>query len=245
MHPTEDELIEVLSGEADTGVREALELHVRNCAECRQVWDELNAALTMVGESVPEPPSGFERIVWARVRDAVAEPTSVMSGWRQWLPAGVLAASVLAGAWIAGTGRAQDAARRDPAVGAEVRAESPFNERVLYAALDDHLRQAEALLVELRNAPDRAGLAVERVIADDLVAAGRLYRATAEYTGHHGLVSMLDELEPVLVEVARAPVQIDSGRREWLRERIEEDALLFKVRAVTNDIRDRVVNPVD
>jgi hypothetical protein len=63
---------------------------------------------------------------------------------------------------------------------------------------------------------------------------------TAEDTGHPRLVQMLDDLEQVLVEVARSPERINSNDRAWLRTRIEDDALLFKVRAATSDIRERV-----
>ena len=94
--------------------------------------------------------------------------------------------------------------------------------------------------IELRNAPDVDALNVERVTADDLIAAGRLYRQTAEYTGHAGLVRMLDDLEPVLVEVARGADRMAERDRQWLRTRIEDDNLLFTVRAVNSDIRERV-----
>ena len=254
MHPTEDDLIDALMGDGDADGRARLEAHVHSCDDCRRSWDDLAAALTMVSDTVPEPPAGFERVMWARVSSAIAlepsPPLRLRSGWRQWVPAGVLAASVLAGAGIAGmnAGRVApapettSAAARTPVTGAS---EPQLNELVLYTALNEHLQKTAALLVELRNAPDRAGLEVERVMADDLVVAGRLYRATAEYTGNYTLVSMLDDLETVLVEVARSPDRIDPRSRQWLRTRIEEDSLLFKVRAVSNDLRERVANPAD
>lgn len=254
MHPTEDDLIDALMGDADADGRARLEAHVLSCDDCRRAWDDLTAALTMVSDTVPEPPAGFERVMWARVSRAIAlepsPPLRLRSGWRQWVPAGVLAASVLAGAGIAGMTAGRVAPVEETAsagAGATTlgTSESGMNELVLYTALNEHLQKTAALLVELRNAPDRAGLVVERVMADDLVAAGRLYRATAEYTGHYSLVSMLDELETLLVEVARSPERIDPQNRQWLRTRIEEDSLLFKVRAVSNDLRERVANPAD
>jgi hypothetical protein len=71
------------------------------------------------------------------------------------------------------------------------------------------------------------------------VASGRLYRATAEQTGNRALAAVLEDLEPVLVEVARGPEQVDTQTARALRERIDDDGLLFKVRAVTTDARDR------
>jgi hypothetical protein len=110
-------------------------------------------------------------------------------------------------------------------------------QRVLYTALDSHFESTERLLVELRNASDREDLDVERLVADELVAAGRLYRLTAEQQGFSGLVRVLDELEPVLVEVARSRPELDRRERTWVRTRIAEDDLLFKVRAATYEVR--------
>jgi anti-sigma factor RsiW len=251
MHPSEDDLIDALMGDADADGRARLEAHVHTCDDCRRAFEDLAAALTMVSETVPEPPAGFERVMWARVSSAIAlEPSPGRMSWRQWVPAGVLAASVLAGAGIAGmtSGRMAPAvetavvATGTPVTGAS---QAELNEAVLYTALNEHLQKTAALLIELRNAPDRAALAVERVMADDLIAAGRLYRSTAEYTGNYMFVNVLDDLETVLVELARSPERIDPQSRQWLRTRIEEDSLLFKVRAVSNDLRERVANPVD
>jgi hypothetical protein len=125
------------------------------------------------------------------------------------------------------------------AANADLTADLNQDERVLFTALDEHLQQAEALLVEVRNAPDRDSLSLERTTAEDLVSAGRLYRQTAEYTGQAGVVRMLDDLEPVLVEVARSPQRIGEQDRQWLRTRIDDDNLLFKVRAIATDIRER------
>jgi hypothetical protein len=49
---------------------------------------------------------------------------------------------------------------------------------------------------------------------------------------------MLDDLEPVLVELARSPDRIDDQEREWLRARITDDNLLFKVRAMSTDLKE-------
>jgi hypothetical protein len=241
-HPTDDELIEHFCGEADSIGRARIEAHIVECGRCQRAWSDLTAALTMVNDAVPEPPEHFERVIWARVRLAIAEPVRAPWTWRQIVPVGALAAAVIIGVAISGIGRTGSPAPEAVSADADAAADVRQTERVLYAALDQHLQQAAALLVELRNAPDRDVLGLERTTADDLIADGRLYRQTAELTGHERLVRMLDELEPVLVEMARSPEAIDPRNREWLRTRIDEDNLLFKVRAVTNDIRERVAH---
>lgn len=244
MHPSEDELIQHLCGEDDAADRARLQAHLDTCAECRLACEEITGALTMVNEAVPEPPDGFERVMWARVQQVIAnEPRLARWSWRQWVPAGALAAATIIA--VLAVGRTPEAPA--PIAGATQAAANANNNeddprlraRVLYTALDSHFQQTEMLLVELRNASEGDTLEFERMSADDLVAAGRLYRQTAEFAGYRNLAQVLDELEPVLVEMARSPEQMNAQERAWLRNRIEEDALLFKVRAATNDIRER------
>jgi hypothetical protein len=239
-HLTDDELIEHFCGEADRDGRARLEAHLGECDDCRRAWEDLVATLTMVDEGVPEPPDGFERVVWARVQAALDQPRAVWS-WRQFVPAGALVAAVVIATIVARPQRTADQAETG-LIQADAGMANP-NERVLYAALDEHFQQTEALLVELKNAPDRDDLGVERVAADDLLAAGRLYRQTAAFTGNARLVRVLDELEPLLVEVARGPERFDQDDREWMRARIDQDDLIFKVRVATSDVRARVERP--
>src|SRR5262249_17515374 len=114
-------------------------------------------------------------------------------------------------------------------------------ERVLWSAAEDHLEQTEVLLVELMNSrsPNPEDFGFARLAADDLVASGRLYRQTAEQSGDLRLAGVLEDVESALVEVARSPERIGKKDYELLRARISGDNLLFKVRAVSNEIRER------
>ncbi|HXT70660.1 MAG TPA: hypothetical protein VN700_12940 [Vicinamibacterales bacterium] len=245
-HPTEDELIQHLCGEDGPRDRERIQDHLASCAECQVACAEITGALTLVNESVPEPPDGFERIVWAHVQQQIAVlPVPSRWTWRSLVPAGAVAALAVAGIAIASrpamTPKADvDVALAEPSAPALPGGQASTRDLVLYTALDNHFRQTEMLLVEVRNASDRDSLDYERMSAQELITAGRLYRMTAEDGGHPRLVQMLDELEPVLVEVARGQGRPSKNDRAWFRARIDEDALLFKVRAATNDIRERV-----
>ena len=247
-HPTEDELVEHLSGDSERLGRQRIEGHLVACDECRRSAEEINAALMLVDTSMPEPPAGFERVMWARIQQALEaappQPWYASLSWRQWLPIGSFAALTVVGIGLAmrpATAPATPAADEPPQVLAS--ADDDVQRRVLYTALDDHFQQTEMLLVEVRNASERDVLALESATADELISAGRLYRQTAEYTGQQGVVQVLDDLEPVLVEMARSPEGVTPSARQWLRTRIEDDALLFKVRAAATDARERVSNP--
>ena len=50
---------------------------------------------------------------------------------------------------------------------------------------------------------------------------------------------MLEDLERVLVDVAGGPEHMNAKDLKSLRARIEDDNLLFKVRALTTAVRER------
>ena len=78
-----------------------------------------------------------------------------------------------------------------------------------------------------------------RLVAEQLVADSRLYRQTAEATGDVALSELLDEIERVLTEVAASPQSGSSRDLADVRRRIESRDLLFKVRVVSSEIRER------
>ena len=247
-HPTEDELVLHYYGEAPTEIRSATEDHLAACSSCAEAWRDLNMVLGAVtAVPVPEPPEGFERVMWARIsRELPARRT----GWfhPRLAVVGALAAALVA--VVAGTVTWITLATRTSSVNTPVVADgaagaggTDAQERVLLTALPEHLSQLEILLVEVMNAqPTTAeadGWTFQRTTADELVASGRLYRQTARQTGEMQVANMLEDLEGVLVEVATTPDTADRRDVDFLRARIEDDALLFKVRAVASDIRGR------
>ena len=240
-HSTDDELILHFYGEHAPADRARIDAHLGSCAQCQSLWDEIGRTLTVAGDAdVPEPPAHFERVMWARVSAALPPRTSPWS-WRALVPLtsfGALAiALALGGRTPAPEAPAAETAQATPSPDVEA---FEARERALFTALDGHLAQTEMLLIELMNGPDRAtsDFGFARTTAEDLVASGRLYRATAESTGHRRVAAVLDDLEPVLVEVARSPEQVNSETVRSLRERIDDEGLLFKVRAVTTDRND-------
>ena len=118
----------------------------------------------------------------------------------------------------------QAACRRPPP--RVVAAGTQMRERVLLADLGDHLDRSEAMLVELVSGEGgAAAISAERGRAEQLVSDNRLYRQTAAATGNRGLVTVLDELERVLVDIAASPdvvsvTDVDEVRRQIRRKRI-------------------------
>jgi hypothetical protein len=258
-HPNEEDLILHFYGERPEA-EATIDEHLGICPSCQTTWTELRGTLQLVDDApVPEPPAGFERVMWAKVQQRLSSETaenhlrggltkSVKPPLRwNFAPLAMAATVLLAvalGAYVTrqlsspGTaGTTGAAANLGPVSSADV---ARGRERVLLTALDDHFQQSELLMVELLNSPETSGsLAFERATADDLIDSGRLYRVTAQQNGNVRLAAMLEDLELVLVEIARSPEQLDKKDLRSLRARIEDDNLLFKVRAVSQQIHDR------
>jgi hypothetical protein len=246
-HPTDDDLTLHAYGENVADERTAVNRHLAECAACARIWREIDALRHLTDAAdVPEPPADFEAAVWARLAPALPAPSL-----GRWTPPKV----VLVTAWAASIGAIVVAghmavtrvAAPPPSATATATATTPaagaesLRQRVLLTALDDHLSQTEMLFVELMNAPDHetSARAFERATADDLLRSGRLYRATAAETGDRRLTDVLDQVQTILTEVAHGSDAPDPADLTTIRARIDHDDLLFKVRAVTNDIRDR------
>jgi hypothetical protein len=116
-----------------------------------------------------------------------------------------------------------------------------MRERILLVDLSDHLDRSQRVLVELVSAEGAgaASLAGERNRAEQLVVDNRLYRETASATGDASIVELLDQLERVLVEVAASPSDLSPKEMDEVRRRIDSGSLLFKVRVVSSDLRER------
>jgi hypothetical protein len=186
---------------------------------------ELSALDTLA--QAPEPRPGLEGRMWARVA-----PSLVPRQRRAWLPllAGAAALALVVAAFL--VGRAMRPTPDESAVASGLQALPPeARERVLQAALADHLEASQRLMLEVVNAPETVG--DERVWAERLLGANRLYRRAAERAGQHRVAALLLELEPVLTELANTPASLDGrGAREQIRDR----DLLFKVRVTRNNL---------
>ena len=116
-----------------------------------------------------------------------------------------------------------------------------MRERILLSDLGEHLDRSQMALVELVSADENAtgDISGDRSRAEQLLADSRLYRQTAEETGDVALSELLDEIERVLTDVAASPQAGSSRDLADVRRRIESRDLLFKVRVVSSEIRER------
>ena len=240
MHLTEDELVLHYYGELEASDDVRVGTHLTSCASCHDNLRQLQRVLAVVDESAlagPDLPGHFERTVWARLEPNLQR---TRGGWASWF---LLSPGRLA--WIATVvllvGAAFMAGRLLPRSPDGAVSAGDLRERILLVDLGDHLDRSQMVLVELVSADDENAVDIsgERTRAEQLVTANRLYRQTALATGDAAIVDLLDELERVLVDLAASPEELSPARLKEVQQRIESRSLLFKVRVVSSDVRQR------
>jgi hypothetical protein len=181
--------------------------------------------------------SGFSRTNEVRLK---ADTTTPDTTWSFELPRWALAASVAAlavGSFA--LGRVWDIPTTSPHV--PTNEVSELSERMLRSEVEEHLERSQRVFVELVNADDSAPvrLASDRERAADLVAAGRLYRRSAEEMGDADTRDLLEDVERVLVEIANGPEVESSNDLSEVRARITDQDLIFRLRVMTAGMQAR------
>lgn len=241
-HLNDDDLVLHYYGEMARADEARAESHLEACPDCRANYARLQRVMAFV-DAAPavDAPDGFERIAWARLEPALRADRRGWWGSLLLTPAYLAFAAgilVLVGAaFMAGRMLPRTPARTETSA----KAADKVRERILLVDLGEHLDRSQMVLVELVSADDKGSVDIssERARAEQLVAANRLYRQTALSTGDTATASVLDELERVLVDVAASPSTMSQEELDSVRRRIESKELLFKVRVVSSQVRER------
>jgi len=244
-HCSEDDLILYYYGE---GGRPAdVERHLDACAVCRAQYQSLCETLALVAQpEVPARSDDYGHAVWLRIRQQL--PEREVRWWQRVmmplppfatrLAVAGAALLVVAAAFLAGRMSPRPAA--PASVASHTDADAARRERVRLGALGDHLERSERLLVDLVNdRPDDVDIADEQAWATELVASNRLYRDAAVSAGDQTSAAVLDELERNLLDIVHAPSKLTATELTDIRSRLEAAALLFKVRILHDELRDR------
>jgi hypothetical protein len=236
-HLNEDELVLHYYGESsDAGI----EPHLETCEACRANLESLTRVLdAMDGLEAPEPSAAYGSRVWHRIAPQLGQTRE--GWWEGWfrpnrLVAAAAMATLLIGAFLAGR-----VSQRRQMAGLS----APVRERIMMVAVGEHLDRSQMILVELVNNESKGTVDIseEQRRAEDLIGENRLYRQAALKSGDRAVSSVLDELERVLLEVAHSPSKLDSAEFEQVRQRIESQGILFKIRVVSSNLREREVPP--
>jgi hypothetical protein len=230
--------------------RSAVDEHVDECPECAAVYRELAATLRLI--DAPEVPDRGEQYgleVWQRVRARLPEPEApwlVLWIRRDRLAATAVVAMLIVAAFAAGhSWSAPGSPAPAPVLTVAPKAaqtaagvNNDGRQRILLTSVTEHLDRSERILTDIMNAPD-GDISTEQRWAADLVSASRLYRQEAADAGEQSVASVLDELERNLLEVVHSPSRMTTAELNDVRRRIDAAALLFKVRVLGDELRQR------
>jgi hypothetical protein len=240
MHLKEDDLILHYYGETERDEEDRAALHLAECRTCHASYTRLQRVLAAVEAApAPEMREGFERTIWARLEPELGRRRRGGILWFVTSPVpavwAVAVMALVAGAFFAG--RVTQPTAPPPVE----QASAQLRERVLLSDLGEHLDRSQMMLIELVSSGGVSGvdLASERDRAEQLVSANRLYRQTAEATGNAALAGVLDDLEGVLIDIAASPDRWSETEVQQVRQRVENTGLLFKMRVLTSEVRER------
>jgi len=238
-HFSEDALIEYHYGESTA--KDEIAHHLRECSDCARSYAAIVRDLAEISApATPVRDAEYGGQVWDSIRGSLrAYPEKPKAWWTSLLPSqqwkGFAAAAacllVIVAAFFAGRFWEQSKKSGNPTV-----ANNGGRERVVLLVVGDHLERSERLLVELKHA-DAATEAPLQQEARELLADNRLYRESVKQGGDLTLVSALDHLERVLIEVSNEPAGLSQARLDDLQNEMNTDGLLFEVRVLRSRVR--------
>jgi anti-sigma factor RsiW len=260
VHPTDETLNDYVERELSPAEHVRVATHLEVCAECTRVVADIQQIVRDAAALGPiEPPGHVWSVIQSKLEPRAEpldpEPRTLQPKaqspqpkvHRLWPRLGWALATAALVVLAFFTGRfvhqreQQSASQQVAAVTARPASIDPaeVRERVLLIAVGDHLERSQMVLVELAHAETRGQLDIsaEQQLADDLVASNRLYRQTARQMGQESVATLLDDLERVLVEVARGPASVSMRQLADIQQRIESQGILFKVKVIGSDIR--------
>jgi hypothetical protein len=236
-HLTEEQLILYYYREfADTA---AVEAHLALCDDCRRHHEDLRTALdTVETPTLPERSESYGAEIWTRLRPRLEPPPRL--DWmaffqpRRLVALGTVTA-LIAVAFLAGRFWPRPEVNTPQVISARAQ------DRIFLLAVGEHLDRTQGVLLELLNTSSDGpvNISAEQQRAEDLIAANRIYRQTATRAGEPGIANVLDDLERVLLEIARGPSELSAADLQEVRQRIENQGILFKVRVTDSTVHER------
>jgi hypothetical protein len=237
-HLSHDDLVLLYYGEPD-----ADRSHLSGCNDCADEFARLSAALDRFAAfDVPEPADDYEQKTWLRLEWKLARERKQNRRSSIWFSVAAMLAIAVVGSLVWFRGSVQTAAPQPPMASKPVASPASTEaqrDRILLVVVSDHFEESERVLVELTNlTPDaNTDISNERTRAEELLASNRLYRRTALDRGEENVATLLDELEPVLIQIAHASAQPGASEIRSIQKRVEAKGLVFKLRVVRAGVR--------
>ena len=243
-HVAEDHLIAFVLDDVEPAERQTSQAHLEQCEACRAEAAALRETLEAASaQPVPERGDDYGAAVWR-----ASSRSSKTLGWRRRARRRGAGGSRPRRCWSPSPARSSPAGcrvrprRRQQWHARFRRTQAPF------ASVSSWPRSATTsiapseTLTEIVNAErrrsrghlGRAGLGPRSARRQQALSAVRARRGRSA-----SLSQVLDELEPVLLDIVHSPVELSADEFHALRSRIEDRSLVFKLRVTGADVRAR------
>jgi hypothetical protein len=239
-HYSDDDLVLHYYGDAEAP--RGIAGHLTACTDCGGRYRDLTESLRQL--TFAEPPELGERYgleLWHRITPRLPERERFWSaGWFR--PLSLAAAAVVllivgftAGRVAPGTGEPTGVASRT--------VDADEARRVFLMSVADHLERSDRVLTDIVNASADGDISAAQVWAEDLVYANRFYRQDAVASQELSVAAVLDELERALLDIVHSPSLVTEADLEQVHRRLDSAALVFKVRVLGSELRQRQRDP--
>jgi hypothetical protein len=233
-HCSDDDLVLHYYRDAEAPAHAAA--HVAACAECRDRYTELAESLRLL--VLPEAPAVGDRYgaeLWHRLEPQLAERQPFWrAGWFRPFSFAAAAALLLIAGYTAGR-----VSPPSPSLDAVQAIDADESRRVLLMSMADHLERSDRVLTDVVHASLDDDISAERQWAADLIADNRFFRQDAIDSGEPSVAAVLDELERALLDIVHSPTDATPADLEEMHQRLDSAALLFKVRVLSRELRQR------
>lgn len=230
-HLTEEEVVALYYAE-DESTAEA-DIHLKDCRQCGQAYEELSRLLSNLhAPAVPPRSSNYGAQIWQSIQGSVQpyrpERKRALFRWPQFAYAAACLL-FLAGAFWAG--RLWEHNHSNPRIAG---GDQQTKERVVLFVLDNHLDRSERLLVQLNHAGSEGNTVGFPLQAEarQLLSDNQLYRLSASQANDPLLNAALDHLERVLLEVANSGDELSSRDIANIQHEMNTPGLLFQIRVL-------------
>jgi len=190
----------------------------------QRIWNKLNVELDII-EGKPTLTANRDSVsVWQRLS------AWLVSTVRHPAPAMALVVVLVSVAYFTGRHDQHQEMIDDPAqLVASLSSET--RDKILFQSVATHLERSSRLLTTVSMDTEQSDIAEnEQKWAHQLLISNRLFSKAAEQSGQWRIVSLLDELEPILIEMANSSKQTLSTRQQ-IKQRIDNKQLVFKTKA--------------
>ncbi len=191
----------------------------------QKVWSTINTEINNLQKSSKQLLVNSKTSIWEKISNWFSP------GFYHPAPAFIIVLALVSFAYYSGRYNTHQDLVNDPTQ--LVASLSPeTRDKILFQSVSEHLERSSRLLttVSMTDSEQSTIASTEQKWARQLLISNRLFSKAAQQSGQWRIVSLLDELEPILIEMANSNDQSFSNRQQ-IQERIQDRKLVFKTKA--------------